>query len=163
MQFYNVIKPSSFKVFVLALLAVSVMSCSKNDNGLTPSTVDLEKRDLPVTEDDLRILNRADELLTDESTWNRSDDRECEDDEASGKRSLFCALQKASTDVLGKYDHRRAALQEVRFAVEAKVGNDDKYTHRLMEFNNQQTTQLSDIKAVLQTAKEKVESRLAKP
>ena len=32
--------------------------------------------------------------------WNRKDDRECVDaEEANGKRSLFCALQKACIDV----------------------------------------------------------------
>src|SRR5262245_43968837 len=85
---------------------------------LTPTSPELERRDLPVTADDLRILVRADELLKNESLWNRKDDRECSDDESSGKRSLFCALQKACLDVLGAYDHRRVALQEVRFAVE---------------------------------------------
>jgi hypothetical protein len=61
---------------------------------------------------------RADELLRDESVWNRDDDRQCDDDESTGKRSLFCALRKACVDALGVYDHRRVALQEVRFAVE---------------------------------------------
>jgi hypothetical protein len=28
-----------------------------------------------------------------------------EDDEATGRRSLFCALEKACIDVLGTYDH----------------------------------------------------------
>ena len=33
--------------------------------------------------------------------WNRHDDRVCDDDEAGGKRSLFCALQKADREILG--------------------------------------------------------------
>src|SRR5687768_5730077 len=60
----------------------------------------------PVTEYDERILLRADELLKDESLWNRSDDRICDDDERQGKRSLFCALQKACIEVVGEYQHR---------------------------------------------------------
>ena len=51
----------------------------------TATSAELERRDLPVTSDDLRILLRADELLKDESVWNRKDDRECDDDEASGQ------------------------------------------------------------------------------
>src|SRR5262245_4120349 len=47
---------------------------------LTPTSPDAERRDQPVTQDDLRILQRANELLKDESVWNRSDDRECKDD-----------------------------------------------------------------------------------
>jgi hypothetical protein len=62
----------------------------------------VEQRDQPATNDDLRILQKAEELLKDESVWNRMDDRECDDDEATGKRSLFCALRKACIDVLGR-------------------------------------------------------------
>jgi hypothetical protein len=57
--------------------------------------------------------------------WNRKDYRECVDDEASGKRSLFCAMQNACIAVLGTYDHRRVALQEVRFAVEDATRGQD--------------------------------------
>src|SRR6478672_3517363 len=117
----------------------------------TPTSAALEQRDQPVTNDDLRILQRADELLRDESVWNRKDDRECEDDEATGKRSLFCALQKACVDVLGTYDHRRVALQEVRFAVEDATRGQD-FEHRLRDFNNLPTTQLADVKRVLRVA-----------
>lgn len=118
-----------------------------------------ERRDQPVTSDDLRILLRANELLKDESVWNRNDDRTCDDDEATGKRSLFCALQKACIEVLGKYEHRRAALQEVRFAVEeATVGRD--FEHRLRDFNNLPETRLADIKKVIQVATDRVKSRM---
>ena len=41
-----------------------------------------------------------------------------DDDEASGKRSLFCALQKADREILGEYQHRNVALQEVRFVIQ---------------------------------------------
>jgi hypothetical protein len=123
------------------------------------TSAELERRDQPVTNDDLRILLKAAERLTDESAWNRNDDRECADDEATGKRSLFCALQKACIDVLGAYDHRRAALQEVRFAVEDATRGQD-FEHRLRDFNNLPTTRLADIKRVLQVATDRVKSRL---
>jgi hypothetical protein len=126
---------------------------------LTATTQELERRDLPVTIDDIRILMKALELLKDETVWNRADDRECKDDEATGKRSLFCALQKACIDVLGTYDHRRAALQEVRFAVEDATRGQD-FEHRLRDFNNLPTTRLADIKAVLQVATNRVKSRV---
>ena len=79
--------------------------------------------------------------------------------EATGKRSLFCALQKACIDVLGAYDHRRAALQEVRFAVEDATRGRD-FEHRLRDFNNLPTTRLADIKKVLRVATDRVKSRL---
>ena len=119
----------------------------------------VEQRDQPATNDDLRILQKAEELLKDESVWNRMDDRECDDDEATGKRSLFCALQKACLDVLGAYDHRRVALQEVRFAVEDATPGQD-FEHRLRDFNNLPTTRLADIRKVLQVATARVKARL---
>jgi hypothetical protein len=126
---------------------------------ITPSSPQLEQRDQPVTADDLRILSKADELLKDDSVWNRQDDRECQDDEATGKRSLFCALQRACIDVLGSYDHRRAALQEVRFAVEDATRGRD-FEHRLRDFNNLPETRLADVKRVLQVATMRVTARL---
>ena len=72
---------------------------------------------------------------------------------------MFCALQKACIDVLGAYDHRRVALQEVRFAVEDATRGRD-FEHRLRDFNNLPTTRLTDIKRILQVAAERVKSRL---
>ena len=127
----------------------------------TATSAELERRDQPVTDDDLRILLKAEELLKDESVWNRKDDRECTDDEATGKRSLFCALQKACIDVLGTYDHRRVAVQEVRFAVEDATRGQE-FEHRLRDFNNLPTTQLADVKRVLRVAMDRVKARLNK-
>jgi hypothetical protein len=119
----------------------------------TQTSPQQESRNQPVTGDDLRILLRANELLKDESVWNRNDD------EATGKRSLFCALQKACIEVLGKYEHRRVALQEVRFAVEeATVGWD--FEHRMKDFNNLPETRLVAVKKVIQVAPDRVKSRL---
>lgn len=126
---------------------------------ITPSSAQLEERDQPVTADDLAILVRAEALLKDDSVWNRHDERECKDDEATGKRSLFCALQKACIDVLGSYDHRRVALQEVRFAVEDATRGRN-FEHRLRDFNNLPEIKLADIKRVLRVARERVSARL---
>lgn len=126
---------------------------------VTPTSPQSEAQSLPVAVEDLRILEKAEDLLKDESVWNRHDDRVCQDDEAAGKRSLFCALQKACIDVLGRYDHRRAALEEVRFAVEDATRGRD-FEHRLRDFNNLPETRLVDIKQVLRVAKERVRSRL---
>src|SRR4026208_2458870 len=126
---------------------------------LPATSSDLERRDQSVTAHDVQILTRAAELLEDESAWNRADDRECADDEATGKRSLFCALPQAGIEVLGKYDHRRVALQEVRFAVEDATRGRD-FEHRLRDFNNLPETQLVDVKKVIQVAADRVKSRL---
>jgi hypothetical protein len=126
---------------------------------LTTTTPQAEDRDQPVSVDDLAIIVRAQTLLREASAWNRADDRECKDDEATGKRSLFCALQKACIDVLGAYDHRRAALQEVRFAVEDAT-REQEFEHRLRDFNNLPTTRLADVQRILAVAKERIGERL---
>jgi hypothetical protein len=118
-----------------------------------------ERRNQPVTVEDLRILEKADAFLKDESAWNRKDDRQCDDDKASSRWSLSCALDVACIEVLGQYDHTRAALQEVRFVVE-EVTAGRQFEGRLMGFNNLPETRFEDIKHVLRVARERVQKRL---
>ena len=128
--------------------------------------VQYERRDAPVSIEDLKTLERASELLGNESVWNRNDDRICTDDEAMNKRSLFCALHRASAESYGSHDsarvadHRRVALQEVRFAVEEATRGRE-LNHRLMDFNNLPETRFADIQGVLARATERVRARLA--
>ena len=154
----------------LVLLSASVVAIIIG--GWIIQQLRLESREQPVTEADLRILQRADALLKDPDSWNRHDDRVCIDDEATGKRSLFCALQKADTEVLGTYEHRNVALQEVRFAVEDAMrdGHTEmmfdalshfRLPHRLMDFNNLPGTRFEDIHSVLRVATTRVAARLA--
>ena len=115
-----------------------------------------EQRDRPVSEDDLKILRRAYEILDSESNWDRQDDRVCHEEDT--KWSLFCALQKASIEVLGEYQHRRVALQEVRFAIE-EASPAERFQHRLRDFNN--TRSFDEVKDVLAVAIQRVDARLA--
>lgn len=139
-----------FLVFVLA----SLCGCVRN---AVPA---YEDRDQPVSVEDLEILDKADALLPNESAWNRRDTRECP--AGATTLSLFCALQEASVEVLGDYDHRRSALQEVRFAIE-DVTKGREFEHRLMDFNNLPETRFIDVKHVLAAARAKVAARLASP
>lgn len=127
-------------------------------SAYTPTSPEVEQRNLPVTIEDLRILDRADAILSDQAKWNRQDDRVCTPEDTTW--SLFCALQRASVEVLGGYDHRRAALQEVRFAIEAAAPGQE-FEHRLRDYNNLPTTRFEDVKAVLHVARERVADRLA--
>ncbi len=124
--------------------------------AFTRTSPALEARDRPATRDDAAILERADSILSDRSKWNPNDTRRCADSDAVW--SLFCALQKASIEILGEYDHRRVAIQEVRFAIEDVAPRD--YTHRLMEFNNLASTRFEDVKRVIAMARVRVASRL---
>ena len=146
-------KASMAVVFLGCLLTLSLA-------GVTSWGLWLERRQ-PVTTDDVLILEKADALLKDESAWNRNDDRACEDDRTTGRFSLFCALETASTEVLGKYDHRRAALQEVRSVIE-ETPRGREFSHRLMDFNNLPETRFDDVKQVLRTSAQRVTARLKK-
>jgi len=139
--------------------------------GRVRRQIPIESRDQAVTANDLRILQKADALLKDASVWNRHDDRVCDDDEAAGKRSLFCALQRADREILGEYQHRNVALQEVRFAVQDATRDRQNemairalgqfsLPHRLMDFNNLPETRFEDVKQVLRVATERVGARL---
>lgn len=124
-----------------------------------------EVRDLPALKKDLLTLQRAAQLLDSEAVWNRNDDRECADDEAMNKRSLFCALHRASQETYGTHDsnrvadHRRLALQEVRFAIE-EVTQGREFNHRLMDFNNLPETSFASIQQVLALATRRIQARL---
>ena len=143
------------------LLAIALLLVTLALAGAACGDLWLE-RPKSVTTDDLRILEKADALLKDESAWNRNDDRACDDDRAAGKFSLFCALQTACTEVLGNYDHRRAALQEVRVVVE-EATRQGMFEHRLMDFNNLPETRFDEVKQVLRTSAQRVAARLKQP
>ena len=118
----------------------------------------LASRERPVDPLDLAILDGALARLADEELWDRQDDRDC--DEGDGTFSLYCALYYASVDYLGRYEHRRTVMQEVRFAIE-DVSDGRAFEHRLMDFNNLPDTSLADVREVLGMARDRVATRLA--
>jgi hypothetical protein len=106
---------------------------------------------------DLQIVQRAAEILDSEAKWNRKDNRTCLADTKTF--SLYCALQKATDEVSGKFEHRGAVMQEARFVVDEITKNRD-YDHRLMDYNNDKTTTFADIKRVIRLTRERIEARL---
>jgi hypothetical protein len=118
---------------------------------------DPDDRNQPVTVDDLRIIERADAILTLPGAWSRHDTRICLP--ADSTYSLYCALEKAQLDLFGEYHHRAVGPQEVRFALE-DVTNGFPFRHRLRDYNNLPSTQFADIKRVLTIASHRVRVRL---
>ena len=115
----------------------------------------------PATADDLRILERADEILTDATKWDRADDRVCNDTDTTW--SLFCAVKQASEEVLGMYRHEdkmgQAATREVRRVIE-ELNPGRTFKHRLMDYNNLPSTTFEDMKKVLHLARQRVAAQL---
>ncbi len=117
----------------------------------------LDSRKRPVDRQDLKILDSANMRLSNTMVWDRADDRKC--DAQDETFSLYCALYFGSIDTVGEYQHRRTALQEIRFAIEdVSVGRE--FDHRMMDFNNLPETSFDDVKNVISTARAQLQDRL---
>jgi hypothetical protein len=99
----------------------------------------------PVAQADLEIVKRAREILDSPSKWNRADNRNCP--ETAKTFSLYCALEKATIEKSGNFEHRGAAMQEARFVIEEVAPNLNRYQHRLMDYNNDPTTTFADVQS----------------
>jgi hypothetical protein len=140
-----------------SFLIFGVIGVYKTENGIVLGLPDFEKRDIHVSQVDLDILTKADTLLPNESRWRKGRASNCSQSE---KLDLYCALERASVEVTGKYIHRQPALQEVRFSI------DDHYRdrwekHRLIDFNFNKDTSFEDVKSVLAQAIDTVTKKLA--
>lgn len=114
----------------------------------------------PVTAADVRIVQRAAKILDSPEKWNRADTRVCP---AEAKTfSLYCALEKATDEVTGNFQHRSAAMQEARFVIDEIAPHRKSYHHRLMDYNNDPTTTFADIQKVLRLLQGHIADRLAK-
>jgi hypothetical protein len=113
----------------------------------------------PVSKADVRIVQRAREILSSPSQWNRADTRVCPPDAKTF--SLYCALEKATNEVSGKFEHRGAAMQEARFVIDEIAPNRKNYEHRLMDYNNDPTTTFADVQKFFRLLEERISKRLA--
>jgi hypothetical protein len=138
-------------------LFVAALLLSASVAGQSPASGDDDNVRPPVTAADVKIVQRAREMLSSEQKWNRADNRVCP---AGAKTvSLYCALQKATIEVGGEAEHRRAALQEVRFVID-EIASGRNYKHRLMDYNNDPMTTLADVHEVLRVTESLLRLRL---
>ena len=128
-----------------------------SDKTANPSGDDSNVRP-PVTKADVKIVQRAREILSSPSKWNRADTRVCPPEAKTF--SLYCALEKATNEVSGNFKHRGAAMQEARFVIDEITPKAKNYDHRLMGYNNDPTTTFADIQKVFELLEERVAKRL---
>lgn len=112
----------------------------------------------PVSEGDIRIVQRAREILNSPAKWNRSDNRECPANQKT--YSLYCALQKATEEVSHNFVHRGAAMQQARFVIDEVLAKGNHYQHRLMDFNNDPKTTFADVQKFFSLIEERMRQRL---
>jgi hypothetical protein len=110
-----------------------------------PAAADDSEARPPVTPTDLQIVQRARQLLDSPAKWNRADNRKCPADAKTF--SLYCALETATVQSGRNFEHRGAALQEMRFVID-EITAERNYDHRLMDYNNDPTTTFADIQEV---------------
>jgi hypothetical protein len=106
-------------------------------------------REVPPSALDREILERAAAILSSESAWNRADNRKCPP--AATSWSLYCAMERATIEVTGAFHHRRPALELVRQIVDERSAGRP-YHHRLMDYNNDPTTRLADVRGIIADA-----------
>jgi hypothetical protein len=144
---------------VVLVCAATLQAQSSSGKDGAPLSDDPDARP-PVTKADIRIVQRAKQILDSPAKWNRSDTRVCP---AGAKSfSLYCALEKATDEVTGNFQHRSPAMQEARFVIDDIAPNRKNYKHRLMDYNNDPTTTFSDIQKVFQLLHDRIAERLTK-
>jgi pimeloyl-ACP methyl ester carboxylesterase len=104
---------------------------------------------------DEKIVRTAAAILSSESAWNRNDNRKCP--ASATTWSIYCALEKATIDVTGGFHHRRPAMEVVREIIEERTTTRN-YHHRLMGYNNDPTTHLSDVQSLFKEALRRIEN-----
>jgi hypothetical protein len=105
-----------------------------------------------------KIVRRARAILDSPAKWNRADSRECPPDAQTF--SLYCALEKATDESNGTFEHRGAVMQEARFVIDALAPKAN-YDHRLMGYNNDPHTTFADIQKVFDLLERAIAKRLA--
>jgi hypothetical protein len=111
-----------------------------------------------ITKEDVLIVQRAQKILDSPAKWNRVDTRICPADAKTF--SMYCALEKATVEVAGNFEHRGAAMQEARFVIDDIAPNRN-YEHRLMNYNNDPTTTFPDIQRVFKLLEDRLVKRLS--
>jgi hypothetical protein len=105
--------------------------------------------EVPPNAVDRQILEHASAILSSVAVWDRHDTRDCAATATSW--SIYCSVVRASVDLLGAYHHRRPAAQLVRAIIDERTKGKD-YQHRLMDYNNDPTTELADVKSLFADA-----------
>jgi hypothetical protein len=149
-------------LLALTLCCAHNLSSQTNANQSAKESKDQDAHP-PVTKVDLEIAKRARALLRSESSWDRADRPHITDDPTTKcqpdakQLSLYCALERATMEVSGKFEHRGAVMQEARLAIEdAEPDWEKQYHHLLVDYNNDPHTTFQDIQKLLQSIEQRV-------
>ena len=136
------------------LLIVGVLSFGAQNSNVGDSP----DANPPVTRDDIHIVLRAREILSSPAKWNRADNRKCAANATT--YSLYCALEQATKEISGTFEHRGAVMQQARFVIDEDLAKGNHYDHRLMDYNNDPKTTFADVQTFFALLKKRIEKRL---
>src|SRR5215467_1252248 len=109
-------------VLVFALLIPPLAAGEQTPQGKIISLDDDYNVKLPVTPVDLRIAQRAKQILNRPERWDRVGTRVCRVSACNSgcptlakTFSLYCALERATEEITGAFEYRGAVMQEARF------------------------------------------------
>lgn len=110
---------------------------------------------------DIKILERVKFYLSDSTKWNRYDHRyysyiDCQPN--NKKKTLFCALYAAQTDILGDF-YGGPSFGALGIAIYKKFGE---FNHPLQGFNNDLKITLKDLHVVIDEAIRSIKENLSK-
>jgi len=112
----------------------------------------------PVSDVDLAIIEKAKQILESQDHRNVNGDRNCDDDLASSRYSVFCALYFASIEVDGVYRHRRPAMHAARDSLWDRFPGD--YAHMLRDINNNKSISDEELVVTLDVAYKALQAKI---
>ena len=110
-----------------------------------------------MTSADIRIVERAAQILDAPGKWNRADQGECPAQRTTF--TLYCALAGATREVTGKDDEGNAAWQEARLTIDLVAPH--RYGARLDDFNGDSAVTFADLQAYFRILRNRLVRRLA--
>jgi hypothetical protein len=111
-----------------------------------------------IAADDLRIAQRARQILSSQAIWNRADNRQCPP--KARVISLYCALEKATMEVTGSFDHRGTVMEDARAAIDEVAPHHPDYDHWLMGYNSDPSTTFADIQKLMRLTEGRIAKRI---
>src|SRR5215469_12936752 len=139
-------------------LAVLVILSAVSLSGQISTSGDSPDADPPVSQNDIRVVRRARDILVSPAKWNRADSRQCPANESTC--SLYCALEQATQEISKKFEHSGAAAQQARFLIDDDLAKGNHYQHRLMDSNNDPKTTFSDVQRLFALLEQRIQKRL---
>jgi len=118
------------------------------DYSLTASTLHFQvdaSRNVPPSELDRQIVQRAAAMLSSDSVWSRSGSQRCPAN--ATQWSIYCAMMHAMIDVAGAIDDQRPAMTLLRQAVDVRTEG-RKSPGRLTNYNKDPSTRLEDVQSL---------------